>query len=92
VIERAPIHVAGPPGAGKTTFIEAMLGASGRPILAARCVRDDALRHSRETAAKSHPELRRYREASASSRTSRGFARTRPCSTTFSTSEAARPR
>lgn len=61
----ALIHVAGPRGAGKTTFIEAMLGAVDRLILAARCSHDDALRHSREAAPKSHPELRRYREAGA---------------------------
>ena len=37
--ERALIHVAGPQGAGKTTFIEAVLEAGGL-ILAVRCVRD----------------------------------------------------
>lgn len=63
--QRALIHVAGPKGAGKTTFIEVMLGTVDRRALAARCVRDDALRHSRETAPKSHPELRRYRRAGA---------------------------
>jgi hypothetical protein len=65
VRERALIHVAGPRGAGKTTFIEAMLGDTGALVLAARCIRDDALRQSRETAPKAHPELRRYREAGA---------------------------
>ncbi len=55
----------GPAGAGKTAFVEAILGSVDRLILAARCVRDDALRQSRESAAKSHPELRRYRAAGA---------------------------
>ena len=64
--ERALIHVAGPPGSGKTTFVEAMLSAGGGPILAARCIRDDALRQARETAPVTHPELRRYRQAGAS--------------------------
>ena len=63
--ERALIHVAGPKGAGKTTFIERVLDGTGEWILAARCVRDDSLRESRETAPKAHPELRRYREAGA---------------------------
>ena len=64
--ERAFVHVAGPPGSGKTTLIEAMLRAAGELILAARCVRDNALREARETAPKSHPELHRYRRAGAS--------------------------
>ena len=63
--ERAIVRVGGPEGAGKTTFIEAMLRASGGFILAARCVRDDDLRSCRESAPKSDPELRRYREAGA---------------------------
>lgn len=63
--ERALVHVAGPKGAGKTTFIERLLDGAGEWILAARCVRDDSLRRSRETAPKAHPELRRYREAGA---------------------------
>jgi hypothetical protein len=65
VRERALIHVAGPERAGKTTFIERVLGCACDWILAARCVRDDSLRESRETAPKAHPELRRYREAGA---------------------------
>lgn len=63
--ERALIHVAGPKGAGKTTFIERVLDGAGEWVLAARCVRDDSLRESRETAPKAHPELRRYRQAGA---------------------------
>jgi len=65
VIERAYIHVAGPVGAGKTTFVEAVLRRVDRCWLAARCARNDALRQSRESSAKAHPELRRYREAGA---------------------------
>jgi len=65
VRERALIQVAGPKGAGKTTFIERVLDSAGEWILAARCIRDDSLRASRETAPKAHPELRRYREAGA---------------------------
>jgi hypothetical protein len=65
VIERAYIHVAGPVGAGKTTFVETVLRGVDRWWLAARCVRNDSLRQARETSAKSHPELRRYRAAGA---------------------------
>lgn len=61
--ERALIHIAGPEGAGKTTFAEAILAGTNGWLLAARCRRDDSLRRSRETNPKSHPELRRYREA-----------------------------
>lgn len=46
-------------------MIEAMLNHVGALTLTARCVRDDALRRSRESASKSHPELRRYRQAGA---------------------------
>jgi hypothetical protein len=63
--ERALIHVAGPQGAGKTTFLERILGSAGEWILAARCTRDDSLREARETEPKAHPELRRYRDAGA---------------------------
>ena len=63
--ERAFVYVAGPPGCGKTTFIESMLRAAGELICAARCVRDDSHPHARETAPKRHPELRRYRDAGA---------------------------
>jgi Ni2+-binding GTPase involved in maturation of urease and hydrogenase len=65
VRDRALIHVGGPKGAGKTAFIEQILGGAGEWILAARCVRDDSLRQARETTPKSHPEIRRYREAGA---------------------------
>jgi hypothetical protein len=66
MIERAIVHVAGPPGSGKTAFIEVMLAGMDALVLAARCVRDDALHQARETTPRTHPELRRYREAGAS--------------------------
>ena len=65
MIERALIHVAGPQNTGKTKLIEQVLRAFDGMVLAARCVRDDSLRRSREAAPKRHPELRRYREAGA---------------------------
>jgi hypothetical protein len=44
-----------------------LLDGASEHVLAARCLRDDSLRRSRETSPKTHPELRRYREAGASS-------------------------
>ena len=38
MIERAYIHVGGPTGAGKTTFVETLLRGVARWWLAARCV------------------------------------------------------
>ena len=64
--QRALIHVGGPAGAGKTTFIEAMLEGNDGFILAARCLRDDALSRAGEASPKKHPELQRYRDAGAS--------------------------
>ena len=65
MIERAFVHVGGPPGSGKTAFIEAMLAGAGALTLAARCLRDDTLAQAREFAPRTHPELRRYRQAGA---------------------------
>jgi len=65
VRQRALVHVGGPPGVGKTTLVEAISADLGPFVLAARCIRDDSLRESRETAPRAHPELRRYREAGA---------------------------
>ncbi len=65
MIERAFIHVGGPPGSGKTTFIEAMLAGADALTLAARCLRDDTLAQGREGAPRTHPELHRYRQAGA---------------------------
>jgi hypothetical protein len=64
--ERSIIHVAGPSGSGKTTFIEAVLETGSAIILAARCIRDDALRRPREANPNDHPELARYRAAGGS--------------------------
>lgn len=64
--QRAFVHVGGPRGAGKTKFVEAVLEDQGGFILAARCVCDDSLKRSRETAPKADAELRRYRDAGAS--------------------------
>lgn len=65
MIERAFIDVAGPPGSGKTAFIESLLAGARGPILVARCVRDDTVTRAQEAAPRSHPELRRYRQAGA---------------------------
>jgi len=65
MIERALIHIAGPPGAGKTTLIAHLLPKLDHSAAAARCIRDDRLREPRETAPKHHPELNAYRAAGA---------------------------
>lgn len=65
MIERAFVHVGGPPGSGKTTFIEAMLAGADALTLAARCLRADTLAQAREGVPRTHPELRRYRQAGA---------------------------
>jgi hypothetical protein len=57
--------VAGPPGAGKTTLIEAFLQTGAFSVLVARGRRDDRLRRSRETSPRADDELRRYRRAGA---------------------------
>lgn len=63
--QRAIIYVAGPEGAGKTTFIEAVLQRVDPPVLAARCRRDDRLAEPEETSPRTDPELRRYLDAGA---------------------------
>jgi len=45
--------------------VEPILAAGGGPILAARCVQDDALRRPRESSPRTHAELRRYLAAGA---------------------------
>jgi len=65
MIQRAIIHVDGPPGVGKTTFVERLLHATDQEILAARCHRDDSLRHLQAASPMTNRELRRYREAGA---------------------------
>ena len=63
---RALIHVQGPAGAGKTTFIERLLDAEVALALCIRAQRDPKLRKEHASAPKTHAELRRYREAGAS--------------------------
>lgn len=63
---RALVHVAGPAGAGKTTFVERLLDAEAGFAICVRAERDSKLRKERESAPKTHAELRRYREAGAS--------------------------
>lgn len=65
MIERAVIHVGGPPGSGKTALIEAVLARCDLIVLAARCMRDDSLAEARESYPKAAPEFRRYRQAGA---------------------------
>jgi len=65
MIQRAIIHVAGPPGAGKTSFVEHLLHGIDQEVLAARCRRDASRRQPREASPMTDRELRRYREAGA---------------------------
>ncbi len=66
MIERAYIHVTGPDDSGKTTLVEAILGAFDGPAITVRCRRDDDLDESVESTPARDDELRRYREAGAS--------------------------
>jgi molybdopterin-guanine dinucleotide biosynthesis protein len=66
VISQVIIHVDGPPGAGKTAFVERLLGALDEWVLAVRCRRDESLRQARESSSARDPEVRRYRAAGAS--------------------------
>ena len=65
VISRVIIHVDGSPGAGKTTFVERLLGGFDEWALAVRCRRDESLRYARESSSARAPEMRRYRAAGA---------------------------
>jgi hypothetical protein len=65
MIQRALIHIDGPPGAGKTTLVEALLARTDHMIAAVRCVRDDTLPQPCESFAKTYLELHRYRAAGA---------------------------
>ncbi len=64
--ERSLVHVAGPGGAGKTTFVERLLDAEVAFAICVRAERDGRLRKEQESAPRRHPELRRYRDAGAS--------------------------
>jgi hypothetical protein len=65
MIQRALIHVSGPPGAGKTAFVERLVAGCRHWVLAVRCRRDPTLRRLREACPARHPELRRYRAVGA---------------------------
>ena len=65
VISRVIIHVDGSPGAGKTTFVERLLGSVDEWALAVRCRRNESLRQARESSSARDPEVRRYRAAGA---------------------------
>jgi molybdopterin-guanine dinucleotide biosynthesis protein len=66
VISRAIIHIDGPPGAGKTAFVERLVSVLDEWVLAVRCRRDQSLRQARESPSARDPEVRRYRAAGAS--------------------------
>jgi hypothetical protein len=63
--ERALIHIDGPPGAGKTALVEALLARTDYLITAVRCVRDDTLPEPCESFGTTAAELHRYQEAGA---------------------------
>lgn len=62
--EPSLIHVAGPPEAGKTALIEAVLARSDEPVLVARCIPISGSR-TKESAPRSDRELQRLRRAGA---------------------------
>jgi molybdopterin-guanine dinucleotide biosynthesis protein len=66
VISRVLIHIDGPSGAGKTAFVERLVGALDEWVLAVRCRSDSSRRQARESSAARDPEVRRYRAAGAS--------------------------
>ncbi len=64
MIPRSLIHVGGPPGAGKTTFIEAVLSRQDLLLSVARC-RVLPSRSGRRSSHSTERELRRFRDAGA---------------------------
>jgi Ni2+-binding GTPase involved in maturation of urease and hydrogenase len=59
--ERTFIHVGGPPGAGKTAFIEALIRANATSaVTVARCARDDRVDDDLEWSSPSDPEILRF--------------------------------
>lgn len=62
---RAFICVTGPAWAGKTTFIEDLLQSLGELVICVRAERDDSLGAPKESAPRTHEELRRYADAGA---------------------------
>jgi hypothetical protein len=66
MIERTVIHVGGPPCAGKTAFIEALIRANATTAVAvARCARDDRVDVVVESSSPDDPEILRYEVAGA---------------------------
>lgn len=65
MIERTVIHVGGPPGAGKTAFVEAFLRATDDAAAVGRCVRDDSVDDITESSSRNDEEMSRYRAAGA---------------------------
>jgi adenylate kinase family enzyme len=86
VISHVIVHIDGPPGAGKTTFVERLLGALDEWVLAVRCRRDESLRQARESSSARDPEVRRYRVAG---RPTPGGSPSRPPRTPQTTSSLA---
>lgn len=65
MIERTFIHVAGPPGAGKTTFVEALIAATDEPVAVARCATTAPVENVVESSSADDAEIHRYHEAGA---------------------------
>ncbi len=66
MIERAFVHVAGPPSGGKTMFLERLLESNrAKLLMVARGVRDESLDALEESSERSDAELQRYRDAGA---------------------------
>jgi len=66
VIHRVILHVDGPPGAGKTSLVEALLRSMDADVICMRGMHDESRRTPKEERPRAHPELRRYRSAGAS--------------------------
>ena len=75
---RSLVLVAGPASAGKTMFVERLLGAEVALAICIRAVRDSKLKRERESDPKSHPELCRYRRAGATAAALYHFPRPDP--------------
>jgi molybdopterin-guanine dinucleotide biosynthesis protein len=85
--QRAFVHVAGPAGAGKTAFIEAVLQGLDETVICVRAARDDKLRSPKESAPKGSEELRRYRAVGASAVAAYRFSAGKTASDAFFMSE-----
>ena len=65
MICRNIVHVQGPPGAGKTAFVEALLGRLEHLVTCVRAERDDSLSGPVESARTRSADLRRFASAGA---------------------------